>query len=496
MKLANATDRTLCFGDINLVMVYDRSQEGTEIDDSDIATSKLLQQCIIDDDVIILEADETTTFYKSIISRKLIVDENKIKVTEEKESDDGFVKDERRNHINDYTPDRNTSSRLKYLETGIADVSYHGPILDYGGYARMNRYYALELAKKKNINLRIDPMDSRPDVEPEVRENILSHNASIGEDAIRIFGCTAPYFNWGGYKVLYTMMETRHSHEQYVDRCNHANELWVPSKWCIESFRESGVRSDMHYMPIGVDFDIYNETKQPLDFGGKVGGFVFVSVFGWSMRKGYDVLLKSYLEEFSGKDDVTLLISSRYFGSIDEDKKQIIRNDIERVSNSVKKKDKPRVVLFGDLMPDEMMGNLYNTCHCYVCPSRGEGFGLPPLEASMCGLPVISSCVTGLSDFIREDNSYIIPHSGWGKQPDINWISFFYEDQELAQFDDNSIQATMNHMRNVYENYDKAKVKNRKLQKFIRENYSWKTCIERAEDRIMKIYKKLSEKGE
>jgi len=496
MKIANATDRTLCFSDINLIMVYDRSQEGMEIDDSDVAESKLLQQCIIDDDVVILEADENTPVYKSIVSRKLIIDENKIQVKAEKKSDDGFVKDERRNHIHDYTPDKNSSSRLRFLESGMADVSYHGPIFDYGGYARMNRYYALELSKKPNINLRVDAMNSRVDLEPEALQEIKSLDSSISEDAIRIFGCTAPIFNWGGYKVLYTMMETRLAHEQYVDRCNLANELWVPTKWCIDSFRESGVRTNMHYMPIGVDFNIYNEQQQPLDFGGRVNGFVFVSVFGWSMRKGYDVLLRSYLEEFSSKDDVTLLISSRYFGSVDEDKKQIIRKDIERISNSVKKKNKPKVVLFGDLMPDEMMGNLYNTCHCYVCPSRGEGQGLPPMEASMCGLPVISSAVTGLSDFIKEDNSYVIPHSGWGQQPDINWISYFYEGQELAQFDDNSIQATQAHMRNVYENYDKAKVKNRKLQKLIRREYSWDKCINRAEDRIMKIYKKLSEKGE
>ena len=31
------------------------------------------------------------------------------------------------------------------------------------------------------------------------------------------------------------------------------------------------------------------------DFGSNLNSFIFVSVFGWSYRKGYDVLLKSYL---------------------------------------------------------------------------------------------------------------------------------------------------------------------------------------------------------
>jgi hypothetical protein len=35
---------------------------------------------------------------------------------------------------------------------------------------------------------------------------------------------------------------------------------------------------------------------------------VFFSVFKWEQRKGWDVLLKAFLQEFSGADDVVLYL--------------------------------------------------------------------------------------------------------------------------------------------------------------------------------------------
>lgn len=42
---------------------------------------------------------------------------------------------------------------------------------------------------------------------------------------------------------------------------------------------------------------------------------------------------------------------------------------------------------------------LYKACRCFVYPSLAEGFGIPPLEAAVCGAPVLCSNTTAMGDF-------------------------------------------------------------------------------------------------
>lgn len=41
----------------------------------------------------------------------------------------------------------------------------------------------------------------------------------------------------------------------------------------------------------------------------------------------------------------------------------------------------------------------YRACKLFVYPSKAEGFGIPPLEAAICGAPVLCSSATAMQDF-------------------------------------------------------------------------------------------------
>lgn len=54
--------------------------------------------------------------------------------------------------------------------------------------------------------------------------------------------------------------------------------------------------------------------------------------------------------------------------------------------------------------------DIYAECDVWLCPSRGEGFHLPPLEAMACRCPVVSTPVGGPIDIVREgENGFIVP---------------------------------------------------------------------------------------
>jgi glycosyltransferase involved in cell wall biosynthesis len=55
-------------------------------------------------------------------------------------------------------------------------------------------------------------------------------------------------------------------------------------------------------------------------------------------------------------------------------------------------------------LPVVAMANLYRQHHAVCQPSRGEGFGLVPLEALACGVPVMATACTGHAEHVTAEN--------------------------------------------------------------------------------------------
>lgn len=66
-----------------------------------------------------------------------------------------------------------------------------------------------------------------------------------------------------------------------------------------------------------------------------------------------------------------------------------------------------RLVMTG-FVPDHQLAALYSGATGFVYPSLYEGFGLPPLEAMQCGLPVITSNVSSLPEVVG-DAALMVP---------------------------------------------------------------------------------------
>ena len=62
----------------------------------------------------------------------------------------------------------------------------------------------------------------------------------------------------------------------------------------------------------------------------------------------------------------------------------------------------------GDVSGSEELSWLYSGALLYVHPSLAEGFGLPPLEAMACGVPVLSSNAGSLPEVLG-DAAYLLP---------------------------------------------------------------------------------------
>jgi glycosyltransferase involved in cell wall biosynthesis len=66
-------------------------------------------------------------------------------------------------------------------------------------------------------------------------------------------------------------------------------------------------------------------------------------------------------------------------------------------------------VHFVGYVPEEEKPLWYNAATCFCYPSLYEGFGLPPLEAMACGVPVVTSNVSSLPEVVGEAGLSVDP---------------------------------------------------------------------------------------
>ena len=59
-------------------------------------------------------------------------------------------------------------------------------------------------------------------------------------------------------------------------------------------------------------------------------------------------------------------------------------------------------IIFTNFVPDDGLFDLYRGASLFVFPSLYEGFGLPPLEAMACGVPVICSHAASLPEVVGD----------------------------------------------------------------------------------------------
>ncbi|MEM4736734.1 MAG: glycosyltransferase, partial [Nitrososphaeria archaeon] len=273
--------------------------------------------------------------------------------------------------------------------------------------------------------------------------------------------------------VGYTTFETDSIPSYWVSSCNQMDEIWVPSKFNLETFGNAGVAKDKLYViPHGFDPKRYApDTTRPLNFGSK-SKFTFLSVFEWTYRKGWDVLIRAFIEEFAPHENVRLLIRTYMGGgvigpqteSVSTQFKNYIR-DLGFNHNNI-----PTIEFIDTTIPDQLMPNLYKTADVFVLPTRGEGWGIPFTESMLMEVPVIGTKWGGQLEFMNEDNAYlievdkIVPVSESQVKD-----SPFYKGHKWAE---PSVEHLRKLMRRVFKDPEEAKEKAKKARKWILDNYT------------------------
>lgn len=307
-------------------------------------------------------------------------------------------------------------------------IVFRGPLLSQSGYGVHSRQVASWLLNLKertpNVDIHFDIVQwgvtqwhVNPDACNGLIGKILQHSNKSEEGYDLSFQLQLPN-EWDPFLAttnigLTAAVETDRCNPAWVDAVNRMDHVIVPSKFtksvlefydnvetpitvipeswlpeCVNAERGKGIMEDQ--LDLETDFN-----------------FLVVAQFTGNNpendRKNLAYTVKWLMEEFKDNSDIGVIIKTNFGRATHLDK----RNCEQALSQLVMETRQgigPRVyLLHGDMTNEEIVGlYTHSKIKALVSMSRGEGFGLPILEAATCGLPVIATDWSAYKEFLGQ----------------------------------------------------------------------------------------------
>lgn len=309
---------------------------------------------------------------------------------------------------------------LNLTQTGKKKVLLRGPVLTQSGYGVHARQVAAWLLSNENYEVEIQalPWGETPwlinkdadngfigklmerTVDPSGRKYDFTVQIQLPNEWDTKFSCV----NIG----ITAAVETDKCNPSWIDHCNKMTCVVVPSSHAKNCLTSTGnVSVPLFVIPESFSESIASQettTIDNLDFSTPFNFLIFGQLTGnnpENERKHIFYTTKWLCETFKNDKDVGIVIKTNSGRNTSIDRK-IVTQTFNTLISEVRKGPYPRIhILHGDLS-DAEVASLYRhpKVKALVSLTKGEGYGLPILEAAASGLPVIATNWSGHTDFL------------------------------------------------------------------------------------------------
>lgn len=371
------------------------------------------------------------------------------------------------------------------------NVRYTGPALDYSGYGEANRHdISALLSVGVNVSVELTrhclEIGDFGDIGQKIKDVSLPY---VTDYKIKILHTTpniyGKFIEPGKYHIGRVFWETDKLPDQFAQGCHMVNEIWTGSEYNRQAIVNAGVTN----IPIYIIPEAIEPVASVVPFSSdlrKAKDYIFYSIFEWTERKNPGALLEAYWREFKENENVALVIKT-YLDNFSPSKRQEIDAYIHDLKKRLALPYYPEVYLYRRMLNREQVYRFHEQFDCFVSAHRGEGWGIPQIEAMSLGKPIISTGCGGVHEYIGDVAKVVpftlVPISGNNRN-----TQWYCSDQKWAEVDQNALRESM---RWCFENREAARQMGEAGREFIEQNYLPGVVGQKMYDRLDEIQKMI-----
>jgi len=302
----------------------------------------------------------------------------------------------------------------------MKNILIRGPLINTSGYGVHSRqiYSYLESRKDCNIIAQITPWGTctyhiNSESEDGLIGRILQNSRPNKVEADVSFQVQLPN-EWSPDAARFNIgvtagVETTKCSQSWVDAINSMDLVIVPSEFTKKTFLNSGdIKTKIVVIPEYIQPQIIQESIPPmeLDIDTEFNFLMFGLITGPSPetdRKNTFYGIKWLCETFKDDPKVGVVIKTSLGRMTYIDRKRTT-DLLRKLLKEVRIGDYPKFYLSHGYMSVDEVSSFYrsNKINALVSFTRGEGYGLPILEAAASGVPVMATGWSGHMDFLQK----------------------------------------------------------------------------------------------
>jgi len=246
----------------------------------------------------------------------------------------------------------------------------------------------------------------------------------------------------------------------WVDKCNLMDMVIVPSTFIKNVVQKSGsLAAPIHVVPEWFNYSLLDDCSQESEmyqFEKKFNFLILGQLTGNKPdtdRKNTFNMVKWFCETFEGNTQVGLILKTNV-GRCTLNDRNITLNVAKQLLREVRKGLFPKVtILHGNLSSREIAG-LYQhkNVKCLLSATRGEGYGLPIIDAAAAAMPVIVTGWSGHMEFINKKYASILKYNLVKIPNDKIDNRIFVEGAKWADPHENNFKNVISKFRNKPDN--------------------------------------------